>query len=238
MAKKKYEVKDYSFITIQGWMLNRLDMSGTELIIYSIIYGFSQEKNQWCSASQEYLAEWSNSSLRTVKRVLESFVESGHIIKRYRTNEIGRYCEYKAIVPENVSETKCQNDTMTKCQNVQTKCQNDTYQSAILSSDTIKDKIDNNIDNNIGDKSPAPASKTRFVKPTVDEIAAYCRERNNHVDAQYFFDYYEGNGWKRGKTPLKDWKATVRTWERNSYSNSGRSTCGNNNPAGFDEMFD
>lgn len=55
----------------------------------------------------------------------------------------------------------------------------------------------------------------RFVKPTVEEIRAYCIERNNNIDAERFFDYYEANGWKVSGNAMKDWKATVRNWERN-----------------------
>ena len=60
------------------------------------------------------------------------------------------------------------------------------------------------------------ARKTRFSKPTVEEIHEYCFERNNGIDAQRFFDHYESNGWMVGKTKMKDWKAAVRTWERNN----------------------
>lgn len=55
---------------------------------------------------------------------------------------------------------------------------------------------------------------TRFVPPTVDEVALYCIERRNHVNAQKFVDYYSSNGWKVGRNPMKDWKAAVRTWEK------------------------
>ena len=48
---------------------------------------------------------------------------------------------------------------------------------------------------------------------------AYCSERKNKVNAERFMDYYESNGWKVGKNSMKDWKATVRTWEKNEYSN-------------------
>ena len=54
----------------------------------------------------------------------------------------------------------------------------------------------------------------RFVPPTEDEVALYCIERRNHVNAQKFVDYYSSNGWKVGRNPMKDWKAAVRTWER------------------------
>ncbi len=65
-----------------------------------------------------------------------------------------------------------------------------------------------------------PQTKTKFSKPSVVDIAAYCQERGKGVDAQHFFDYYEANGWKVGKNPMKDWKAAVRTWERNNKSGS------------------
>ena len=65
---------------------------------------------------------------------------------------------------------------------------------------------------------PANNSKRkRFVKPTLSEIEQYCIERNNNVNAEQFFDYYESNGWKVGKNSMKDWKAAVRTWERSEY---------------------
>ena len=75
---------------------------------------------------------------------------------------------------------------------------------------------DNLIDkNNVPDK---PATRPRFAKPTLEEVKAYCLERKNKVDAQRFFDYYESNGWKVGRNSMKDWKATVRTWERNTFA--------------------
>ena len=52
-------------------------------------------------------------------------------------------------------------------------------------------------------------------KPTLEEVKEYCLERNNNVDAELFINYYESNGWKVGRNSMKDWKACVRTWERN-----------------------
>ena len=60
------------------------------------------------------------------------------------------------------------------------------------------------------------AKAKRFVKPTIEEVADYCNERNNDVDAEKFYDYYSSNGWKVGKNAMKDWKASVRTWEKNT----------------------
>ena len=61
----------------------------------------------------------------------------------------------------------------------------------------------------------------RFVKPSLDEIRAYCAERGNNVDPETFFDFYESKGWKVGNQPMKDWRACVRTWERSRGQNSG-----------------
>lgn len=55
----------------------------------------------------------------------------------------------------------------------------------------------------------------RFVHPSLDEVKAYCVERKNTVDPEKWLDFYLSNGWKVGKNSMKDWKAAVRTWERN-----------------------
>ena len=59
-----------------------------------------------------------------------------------------------------------------------------------------------------------PAKHTSFEKPTVKEIAVYCSERKNGIDPQAFFDFYESKGWKVGAVKMKDWRASVRTWEQ------------------------
>jgi hypothetical protein len=57
----------------------------------------------------------------------------------------------------------------------------------------------------------------KFIKPSVDDVAAYCAERGNGIHAQAWVDNQESRGWKVGKnqTPMADWKATIRTWENN-----------------------
>jgi len=76
--------------------------------------------------------------------------------------------------------------------------------------------------------------KRTFKKPSVEEVRAYCVERENQVDPQRFMDYYESNGWKVGKNPMKDWKAAVRTWERNGFS--GGNGSGNAKPPGKEPL--
>lgn len=68
-------------------------------------------------------------------------------------------------------------------------------------------------------EKPAEKPKAKnFKKPTVEEIQAYCTERKNSIDAQTFFDFYESKGWKIGTAKMKDWRASVRNWERRQKS--------------------
>lgn len=63
------------------------------------------------------------------------------------------------------------------------------------------------------EKYPPKPKTTRFVKPTVEEIETYCKERGNGINPMAFFNHYESVGWKVGKNPMKDWHAAIRTWE-------------------------
>lgn len=54
---------------------------------------------------------------------------------------------------------------------------------------------------------------SRFLPPTLEEVTAYCRERNNGVNPEKFINYYSSNGWMVGRNKMKDWKAAVRNWE-------------------------
>ena len=78
-------------------------------------------------------------------------------------------------------------------------------------SDTEKE-IDIEKDKEIEKEDSKP--QKRFTKPTLEEVQAYCQERNNNVDAQKWYDYYSANGWKVGRSKMVDWKAAIRTWER------------------------
>lgn len=83
----------------------------------------------------------------------------------------------------------------------------------------VQVQVQEQVQNNIlySDAEASTTTKTKrsvFKKPTLEEVEAYCTERSNGIDAGSFVDYYEANGWKVGRSPMKDWKAAVRTWER------------------------
>ena len=81
-----------------------------------------------------------------------------------------------------------------------------------------KSKVKKSKEEYMGAEAQAPPtqSKTRFARPALKEVQAYIAERGANIDAQHFLDYYDAKGWMIGKNHMKDWKAAIRTWERNS----------------------
>jgi len=64
--------------------------------------------------------------------------------------------------------------------------------------------------------------ESKFTPPTLEEITQYCQERKNGINPQQFFDFYTSKGWLVGRVKMKDWKASVRTWENNSFQSDSR----------------
>ena len=61
--------------------------------------------------------------------------------------------------------------------------------------------------------------KESFTPPTLEDVAEYCKERNNNIDPMQFIDYYSARGWRfNNGGKMKDWRATVRTWEHRNFS--------------------
>lgn len=116
----------------------------------------------------------------------------------------------------NQSETK-PNQTITKSKPTETETETETVTETETETDSV-----------CRGKEP----QRTFVKPTLENVSGYCRERGNDVDAERFMDYYESNGWMVGKNKMKDWKAAVRNWERGD-SKSGKRTGG---MSAFDEL--
>lgn len=100
--------------------------------------------------------------------------------------------------------SKC--EQMQQMQQMQANAANADKSSKDKDKDEDKDKDD--------DKKGNCAREARFTPPSIVEVAAYCQERGNGVDASRFVDFYSSKGWMVGKSKMKDWKAAVRNWER------------------------
>ncbi len=89
-------IKNENYITIQGWMINELQLKGNELMVYAIIYGFSQNEEDWYEGSQQYLADWCNSTARTIRNILQNLINKGFIVKEDVIINNVKFCKYRA----------------------------------------------------------------------------------------------------------------------------------------------
>lgn len=108
-----------------------------------------------------------------------------------------------------------------------------------------KEKTPNGVKKKVAAATSAPVATTpeskakRFTRPSVEEVRAYCEERGNGVSAEAFVDFYESKGWKVGNSPMKDWRAAVRTWEKRDGRGVRRTASPNSGVTlGVDEWID
>lgn len=192
------KVKDENFINIQGWMINSLKLKGNELLVYAIIYGFSQDGETRFTGSLQYLADWTSSTKQGITKNLKALVEKGYIVKEEKYINGVKFCEYY----------------VTRFNVVLNSVERGIKQSLMGG---IKQSLINNLD--IDNKEEKKEDNKKFMPPTVGAVSEYCLERNNNIDPEQFVNYYESKGWMIGRNKMKDWKAAVRTWEKNKYSN-------------------
>lgn len=128
----------------------------------------------------------------------------------------------------------------------------DQVANAKRTQDGGKGVLDNNIDyinkqqgnnetreqitpNILSDIAPKGGAK-KFVKPTLEEVEDFCYEQNLGIDPAQFIDFYETNGWRVGKNPMKDWKAAARNWDRRRKTDSRTYTGGGKNARAAEDM--
>jgi len=182
-----------------------LDMPATARCLYFTLGMFADDDGfvgspkgimRQCGASQDDM------NILLAKRFLLSFDSGVIVIKHWRINNYLQNDRHKSTTYlEELGTLQIdEKGSYTEKDGMYTECIQNVY--------TDKNSIDkNSIDNNIGAK--------RFTPPTLEEVKAYCKERNNTVDPETFIDFYTAKGWCVGKNKMKDWRACVRTWERN-----------------------
>lgn len=175
-------------ICFNKWALDKNIKSEFRLLV--IISSLTAETG-YCFASNKYLANIFNETEISISNKIKKLEKNNYIEIEYEK----RGCEVTA------RRIRLKNILI------------DDYN---FFKSTIKENFkENNISiNNTSINKKEIYKEKRFKKPTLEEVKAYCQERGNNVDAEHFIDHYESNGWKVGKNPMKDWKATVRNWER------------------------
>lgn len=162
-------LQNENYITIQGWMVNELNLKGNSLIIYSIIYGFSQTDNCKFTGSANYLAKWCGCSRQTVMTTLNKLVEDKLLIKHEEFRNNVKFCSYS------VNLTGCKNSLqgdvkkfdrgMSK--NLTEGCQNS------LHNNIDKNNRNKNIEDNIDKKNSKKKSK---IDIKIESIEKTCLE--------------------------------------------------------------
>lgn len=180
------ELKGYT--NIPDWMLS-LDLDVYETIILAVIYGFSQDGESTFAGSLKYLCQKAKCSRRKVTMVLPKLVEKGLIIKIDKEVRGVHLCEYR----------------------VSPLCMGGASDAPGGGACHAPKNIENE---NIDIDSLYKRGSSHFQKPSLDEIRAYCISRGNNVDPEQFLNFYESKGWMVGKTPMRDWRAAIRTWEK------------------------
>lgn len=186
-----------TYTAIQDWMLDLgLDIYG--VLAFAVIFGFSQDGESAFTGSLAYLARKMCCCRAKAIKTLNMMVEKGYLEKNVRNMNGVKFPEYRVSA---------------------------LYTGGLRGrlGGSLQDRPNNidieNIDIKECDKRKA---SPRFVKPSVEEVREYCAARGNSVDAEEFVDFYESKGWMIGKSPMKDWKAAVRTWEKSK--NTARSS--------------
>jgi hypothetical protein len=144
------------------------------------------------------------------KKFIIPFESGIVVIKHWKIHNYiqkDRYHETK-YKEEKATLNTDENGAYTRC--IQDVSKMDTQVRLELGKDSI-DKVSKE------EEPDKPAKRASFQKPSLDDVKAYCLERNNKVDPAKFLAYYDSNGWKVGRNPMKDWRAAVRTWEGNGY---------------------
>ena len=163
-------MENTDFLNIQGWMINELNLKGNELIIYALIYGFTKDGVSEFRGSRQYMAEWTNSSVRSVQNVVNSLVNKGMIEKNNHINKYGSLetSGYKAINVPKLSSEKSSSPLEKK-----------VHEGSEKSS---HNNIDNNISNNIVD-----IKEKNSKKETVNSVISSYTESKDLQDALHGF---------------------------------------------------
>ncbi len=209
--------KDFKGIWIPKEIWLSKELTPLEKMYLAVINSLNVEENG-CYATNKYFGEVFQHSTNNVSRMITNLKNKGWITVEYeylgqeiqkRIIKIVRYYQDELGVLSKQTNGCYQNGL--KVLSGETKgYYQDGLKGGIKSSEEIinRDNIRDNKDNIYSDQNK------RFSKPTIEELEFYCKENSLKVDCNYFYDYYESNGWTVGKSKMKDWKATLRNWNR------------------------
>ena len=158
------------------------------------------------------LASMLNTSKNVVSFRVKELRQAGYIVIKQDKTETGKFKSNNWDVYDIPNRVQVCRDTVCR----DTVCRDTVCRDTVCRDSENWDNTNTIYTKTNNTKTNSTKTKGNILsRPSISEIADYCSERNNGIDPQAFFDYYEANGWVQGKSkkPVKDWKACVRTWE-------------------------
>lgn len=215
--------KGYGVIPRLVMQDNRLDIGAKGF--YAYLCSYTGTGNS-CYPSREKICHDLNIGKDTLGKYSAQLMNAGYLrIDKVREN--GRFL-HNLYVIQTASPSPCPDlsDTEKPCPDFPDTINNNHINNSIINNKDIRESHTlAGCWQEQADKPKTQGTKTspRFIPPTLEEVAAYCRERRSIVSAESFFDFYSANGWVQGKgKPIRDWRAAVRTWERRDRENGKR----------------
>lgn len=204
------------YVVVQPWMVTDYNLNGNKLLIYALIWGFSQDEQSCFYGSVSYIVEYFQLSKRAVLNLLAELEKDG-LIRKWSEPVNGRPTNrYAALRP---AACVSASDGCKKCTGEENAPVNNVHSDGCKKCTSTGAESAPKKENNNKSENKGP-SATRFSPPTVEQVRAYFREcgvppADAQTEADKFVDRYEANGWIVGKTKMKDWKAAARNWLRN-----------------------
>ena len=237
------------FITILPFMTDELCLNGNELIVYAFLYGFSQEgKGEYFGGLQYLMKRCGIKSNKTAIEILAKMTSEELVIKSskglgkvtaYRINNKAikkhtrvettlvqklHYPRVKSTLPTRVESTPIKENNIKEIyiekENIKEKepqaAETTTTTEPIIEPEVVE------AEELKKEKSSAQKERKTMERPTLDEVRAKIMEKGYSAEAEAFWNYYESNGWKVGKNPMKKWESALVTWQKKENEHKNR----------------
>ena len=179
------------YTTIIHPIRKHFSLSCNDYCVLDTIMRMQNNESHWCYMSKDTMANDLDLSKQAVLNIITKLVEKELIVKNPATKHLRISSVFLDYLNDYKKFTDGKETLLERSKNF---------------TETGKKTLPNNNTNN----------KNTFIRPTAEQINEYSKEIGFTLDGSQFIDHYEARGWLIGKNPMKDWKAAVRTWKRNS----------------------
>jgi len=179
------------YTTIIHPVRKHFQLSCNEYCVLDTIMRMQNNESNWCYMSRETMAKDLDLSKQSILNIINKLIDLGLLTRNVST----KHLRVTALFQEHINNYKNFTDG-----------KESLLEQSKNFTETGKKTLPNNNTNN----------KNTFIRPKPEQVTEYAKELGFVLDGNHFVDHYEARGWLIGKNPMKDWKAAVRTWKRNS----------------------